>query len=116
VKLPSAKYKIGICWASGNHGPALMERRRVVPLTDFLPITELPDVAVVSFQKGEAANDICQNGMEGLVYDVSHRLEDFAVTANILTHMDLVISVDSAMAHTVYDACTIYAVLALVGS
>ena len=54
LKLPDAKYKVGICWASGNHGPALMERRRVVPLTFFLPRPNSGGVSVISLQKGEA--------------------------------------------------------------
>jgi ADP-heptose:LPS heptosyltransferase len=37
--------------------------------------------------------------MEGLIFDVSHRLEDFAVAADIISQLDLVISVDSAIAH-----------------
>lgn len=99
VKLPAAKFRIGICWASGNHGPQLMERRRVVSLTEFLPLTELRDAAVVSLQKGDNARDLERCGMEGLVYDTSYRLDSFADTAEIIHCLDLVITVDSAVAH-----------------
>ena len=99
LKLPDAKMKIGVCWASGNHGPALLERRRVVPLVSFLPLTELPSVSLISLQKGDEAKDILKNGLEGIVFDISAKLEDFAATADVIAHLDLVISVDSAVAH-----------------
>lgn len=99
MRLPEAKFRVGICWASGNHGPILMERRRVVPLPLFLPLTEIPGVAVVGMQKGDGNSDTVRHGMEGLIYDVAQRIEDFADTAEIMSYLDLVISVDSAAAH-----------------
>lgn len=101
IKLPGAKLKIGICWASGNHSPELVERRRVVPLTSFLPLSELPGVNLISLQKGAEARDIERNGLQGIVFDASGRLENFARTAEIIDGLDLVITVDSAVAHLV---------------
>jgi tetratricopeptide (TPR) repeat protein len=99
-RLPkNRKFLIGLCWASGNHGPSLAERRRVTNLVDFLPLTELDNAGVVSLQMGSEVKDIAANGMEGLIFDLSHRIEDFASTAAILTELDIVISVDSAVAH-----------------
>jgi Flp pilus assembly protein TadD len=99
-RLPkNRKYRVGICWASGNHGPHLVERRRVTNLTDFLPLTELADTAVVSLQMGREVQDIANNGMQGLIFDLSHRVEDFASTAAIIAELDIVISVDSAVVH-----------------
>jgi hypothetical protein len=98
LRLPQG-YRIGVCWASGNHGAALIDRRRIVPITSFLPLTEIPGVSLVALQKSDESADIVRNGMEGLIFDVSHRLEDFAVAADIISQLDLVISVDSAIAH-----------------
>lgn len=99
LTLPKAKLHVGICWASGNHGPTVVDRRRIVPLTQFLPLTELPGVLLVSLQKGDANNDISNNGLEGIVYDVGMHIDDFADTADVISQLDLVISVDSAVAH-----------------
>jgi tetratricopeptide (TPR) repeat protein len=99
LRLPKNKMKIGICWASGNHGPVLAERRRIVPITAFLPISEIPSVSLISLQKGEGEEDIYDNGMQGIVFDLSWKLEDFATTADVIADLDLVISVDSAVAH-----------------
>ena len=99
VTLPETRFKIGVCWASGNHGPALMERRRVVPLTQFLPMSEIPEVSLISLQVGQESKEIVARGMEGIVFDFAHRLEDFSITADVISRLDLVISVDSAVAH-----------------
>ena len=97
-KLPPG-FKIGLCWASGNHGPALAERRRMVPVTSFLPLLKVPGISSVSLQKGKETKDLVDNGLEGLVFDASPRIEDFADTAAVIDKLDLVISVDSAVAH-----------------
>ena len=99
MRLPETAVKIGICWASGNHGAALVDRRRLVPITSFLPLLRNVDVSLISLQKGEDVKDISAHGLEGLVFDVSPRLDDFADTANVIACLDLVISVDSAVAH-----------------
>lgn len=99
VRLPDTNFRIGVCWASGNHSPLTLERRRVVPVTHFLPLTEMRGVGIVSLQKGAGSEDIVQHGLEGIIFDATHRIEDFADTAEIIACLDLVISVDSAVAH-----------------
>lgn len=99
IKLPDRKIKIGICWASGNHGPAVRERRRLVPLSLFLPLSEIPNVSLIALQVGKESHDIQTHGMECVVLDVSHYLGDFADSANLISRLDVVISVDSAVAH-----------------
>lgn len=99
IVLPDRKVKVGICWASGNHGAALRERRRVVPLLLFLPLAEIPGISLISLQVGKESGDIQANGMECIVFDVAHHLTNFADTADLIARLDLVISVDSAVAH-----------------
>ena len=92
-------FKVGLCWASGDHGPALMDRRRLVPVVDFLPLLEKPGISLISLQKGKEAGDLVKNGLEGLIFDVSSRLDSFHDTARVIAALDLVISVDSAVVH-----------------
>lgn len=99
IKLPDAKARIGLCWASGNHGAAFLERRRLLHLSKFLPLVELDDVALVSLQKGPGSEDILRQGLEGVIYDPMHRVEDFADTAALIACLDIVVTVDSAVAH-----------------
>lgn len=99
ITVPKAHKRVGICWASGNHAPALMDRRRIVPLKFFLPLMEDPDINLISLQKGYDAKDIQSLGLENIIFDPSHRLNDFADTADVISQLDLVITVDSAVAH-----------------
>lgn len=99
VKLPQGR-RIGLCWTSGDHGARLSRRRRVIPLELFLPLTEIPDVQVISLQKGgNADRDIPNLGGEGIFFDPMGRCADWNDTAGIIGALDLVISVDSAVAH-----------------
>lgn len=93
------KFKVGLCWASGDHGFALQKRRRVIGLDKFLPLAADPRVQIVSLQKGQPVKEIEYCGAQALVYDALARAEDFADTADVISKLDLVISVDSAVAH-----------------
>lgn len=99
IKLPSTKLRIGLCWSSGDHGPKLLERRRNVPLNLLLPLLEIPNCRIVSLQKGNNEGDIAYYGAESLIFDPMPRCDNFADTAQIVSELDLVISVDSAVAH-----------------
>jgi tetratricopeptide (TPR) repeat protein len=99
MKLPLGKVKVGICWASGNHSPVLLDRRRLIPVTQFLPLLDSLEVSLISLQVGEDTRDLVNNGLEGLVFDLSPKLTDFYDTACLIKCLDLVISVDSAVAH-----------------
>lgn len=97
--LPKAPFRVGLCWASGDHGPKLRQRRRVVPLEQFLPLSEIEGVRLISLQKGPHTNEIMDIGAEGIIFDIMNRCEDFAATASVINELDLVVSVDSAVVH-----------------
>lgn len=92
-------YRIGLCWASGFHSFALNIRRRYAPLDLFFPLAEIPGTRLVSLQKDDPAKDILNMGAESFIHDPMPKCEDFADTAKIIAGLDLVISVDSAIAH-----------------
>lgn len=99
MRLPDNGRKVGICWASGNHSKELMDRRRLVPINLFLPLLADPSVSVISLQVGSDSKDLVNNGLEGLIFDPTMKVENFAQTADIIACLDVVISVDSAVAH-----------------
>jgi ADP-heptose:LPS heptosyltransferase len=99
MRLPENRKKVGICWASGNHFKEMNERRRVVPLTLFLPLLSDPSVSVISLQVGAESKDIINNGLEGIIFDPTMKIENFSQTADLIASLDMVISVDSAVAH-----------------
>lgn len=95
----SGKLKVGICWASGDHGPETRPRRRVIDLDRFFPLAEIPGVRLISLQKGEDQKDILNLGAESFIFDPMGRVEDFYDTASVISELDLVACVDSAVAH-----------------
>ena len=65
----------------------------------FAPLAAISNVRFYSLQKGPAANQ-CENPPEGMVLqDLSAMLGDFSETAAAISCLDLVISVDTAVAH-----------------
>lgn len=82
--------KVGLVWA-GNAAHVHDARRSIDP--DLLaPLTRIDGVTLVSLQRGAAAT------LPGLV-DWTDGLVDFAATGALVEALDLVISIDSAVAH-----------------
>ena len=82
--------KVGLAWA-GNPVHS-NDRRRSMPADALDRILAVPGISFVSLQVGRAA------GRSGLA-DLSPRLADFAETAALIATLDLVITVDTAVAH-----------------
>jgi tetratricopeptide (TPR) repeat protein len=89
--------KIGIVWA-GNPGNR-NDRNRSCELRHFLPLLELPNIAFYSLQKGLAAKELAELETVEKVEDLSEILGDFADTAAAIAQLDLVITVDTSVAH-----------------
>ncbi|WP_190274165.1 tetratricopeptide repeat protein [Geitlerinema sp. PCC 7407] len=96
VELPiSGAYRVGIVWAgSPTHRK---DRSRSCPLEEFLPLFELPGTEWYSLQKGDRAADLA--GFRHQVTDLGQYCQDFADTAALIAQLDLVISVDTSVAH-----------------
>ena len=60
-------------------------------------MARIPDVRLISLQKGPAAAEIKTSGT-GIV-DWTAELSDLAETAGLIANLDLVISVDTSVAH-----------------
>lgn len=95
VKVSSQNQRIGLVW-SGN--PAHHnDHNRSIPLNLFQELFALPHIAWISLQVGDRAQE-AQEFSSNLL-DFSAELTDFAQTSGLIHHLDLVISVDSAVAH-----------------
>jgi tetratricopeptide (TPR) repeat protein len=93
--------KVGLVWAgaSRKHDPAAaaVDRRRSMALAQLAPLAAVPGVSFVSLQLGEAAQEPRPQGLP--LVDPTADLGDFADTAALVTNLDLVITVDTAVAH-----------------
>jgi tetratricopeptide (TPR) repeat protein len=94
-------FKIGIAW-QGNPEHA-GDRRRSVPLRYFESLARLQGVRLVSLQKGPGTDQLPQwIGNPSQVFsvlDLHNRLETFADTAAVMMNLDLIVTVDTAVAH-----------------
>jgi tetratricopeptide (TPR) repeat protein len=94
---PKRKLRVGLVW-SGAPGHK-NDRNRSIPLNSLLGLLKLP-VQVVSLQKEPQADD--RSVLDAHKADVAHfgsALTDFAETAALASLMDVVVSVDTSVAH-----------------
>ncbi|MBI4913336.1 MAG: tetratricopeptide repeat protein [Acidobacteria bacterium] len=95
-RLPGGGLRVGLAWA-GN--PAHRQnRRRSLPLETLLPALARPGLQAVSLQKELRDGEAQRLASAGLL-NLGPDFEDFADTAAVVSQLDLVISVDSAVAH-----------------
>lgn len=89
--------RVGLVWASqSKHRTAAAKS---ISLAALAPLAAIPGVRFYSLQKGEAARE-AQRPPAGLrIEDLSAELDDFSATAAVVANLDLVISVDTAVAH-----------------
>lgn len=102
--LPSVsagRLKVGVVWAGNplHHNNAA----RSIALKQFLPILNVPEVMFYSLQISVPPPDENQFrsclSASSKVVDLRGRLETFLETAGVLAELDLVIAVDTAVAH-----------------
>ena len=90
-------FKIGISWQGDpKHEGDLY---RSVPLTRFAPLAKQAGVHLFSLQKGPGVEQLREVTVRFSVTALGSKFETFADTAAALKNLDLVITVDSAVAH-----------------
>ena len=89
ARMPTG-FRVGVAWA-GNPAQA-NDRRRSMPGATLAPLLALPGVDFVNLQVGDRAR-------EADLPDLSPRLTDFAETAALIATLDLVVTVDTSVAH-----------------
>ena len=82
--------QVGLCWAAGAWLP-----QRSVPLAALAPLGRLPGVRLVCLQHGPAAAD-APAGLFAASLDPAATVQD---TARLLAGLDLVLTVDTMVAH-----------------
>ena len=91
-------FRIGIAW-QGSTGK--MDIGRSFPLAALAPLAALPNVRLVSLQKGTGEEQLARSTMrvESFGEAIDPRGEAFQDTAAIIESCDLVVSSDTAVAH-----------------
>jgi Flp pilus assembly protein TadD len=89
--------RIGLVWAGGALYQLDPLRSRSIRLERFAPLLAGARASFVSLQKGEQARELGLPDMQ--IHDWMDACEDFLETAALVEQLDLVVSVDTAVAH-----------------
>jgi tetratricopeptide (TPR) repeat protein len=93
----AGNFRVGIVWSGNTRFKH--NRYRSCRLSDFEPLARIAGVSFFSLQKGNPASELIDGECDMPVTDLSGVLHDFADTASALQHLDLVITVDTSVAH-----------------
>ena len=101
--LPEGGLRVGLVWAGQARpwlpGFAALDARRSMALADLAPLAEVPGVRLISLQKGPAAAQGRDLPPGMVLTDPMAGAADFADTAGLIAHVDVVVSVDTAVVH-----------------
>jgi tetratricopeptide (TPR) repeat protein len=102
--LPAARLKVGLVWAGNprlNDGAAKeLDRRRSLRASSYRPLLEVPGISFVSLQVGKTTQpQIYELPVDLRPLDLMGEVRDLSETAAIIECLDLVITVDTSVAH-----------------
>ena len=99
--LPQTGLRVGLAWKGNPHFENDAERS-LPSLHTLSPLADIDHGArlhFVSLQKGDSENEASTPPAGMTLQAIAPRLQDFADTAGVIANLDLVISVDTAVAH-----------------
>jgi len=88
---------VGIAWT--GRATHTDDRRRSMRLADFAPLADVKATTFHSLQVGPAGDEVREAPGGLRVIDHRDELKDFPETAALIANLDLVITVDTAVAH-----------------
>jgi len=95
--LEPKRFRVGLVWAGSPVHKR--DRQRSISLSEFLPLVNTDDVEFYSLQKGPASQQAKDLERELKLIDYTAELKDFADTAALISQLDLIIGVDTAVIH-----------------
>ena len=97
ASLPAGAKRVGLAWRGRATHPN--DRSRSMPLSCLTPLANAGGVAFVSVQRPMTAADLDSAARFPGMADLTSELTDFAETAAVVQNLDVVITVDTAVAH-----------------
>ncbi|VBB05508.1 Hypothetical protein LUCI_0718 [Lucifera butyrica] len=89
------RVRAGVVWAGNPHHNN--DHNRSIPFQLFQQLLSINTISWISLQTGPQAGDLAS--CSGQVTDCGCTLSDFAETAGLIANLDLVITVDTSVAH-----------------
>lgn len=90
---PDSDLLVGVCWQAGGWDPG-----RSVPLPVLAPLGRVHGVRLISLQRGPGLDELGSAGAPP-VLDTGDRSTDVLAVARLLATVDLVVTVDTMIAH-----------------
>jgi tetratricopeptide (TPR) repeat protein len=91
------KLNIGLVWrGNSEYG---MDAHRSIAFSEFCPLFDIPGTAFYSLQKGSAALEVTALGYDGFVANLEPLANTWRDTARLIAALDLIVTVDTAVAH-----------------
>jgi len=94
-------FRVGIAWQ--GKPTYFRDNTRSIPLSYFSALAKLPNLQLISLQKGQGADQLKQFQQSDTILDLGPELDlgpdGFEDTAALIKNLDLVITSDTSMAH-----------------
>ncbi len=97
MKRPGSNLRVGLVWAGNPKN--IPWQIRTCGLQAMSPLASISGVTFYSLQKGEAAGEAATPPPGMRLIDLTDDIDDFADTAALIMNLDLIIAVDTSVAH-----------------
>jgi len=94
---PDGMLKVGVVWAGDPKHKR--DRFRSLPLSTLAPLWDVKGVRFFSLQKGAAAVEAATFPADCVIENPGPDLDDYADTVALITQLDIVVCVDTSVAH-----------------
>jgi hypothetical protein len=90
--------KVGIAWKGSEHNPR-NATRSLAAITDLAPLSRISGASFVTVQDGATEDELKQFANHARINDLGSGIQNFAELAAIISSLDVVITVDTSVAH-----------------
>lgn len=97
IRKAPGELHVGIVWGGRSPNPALA--RRSIPLDLLEPLSRIENVRLHSLQVGDDTGQLRRSAFRDRVNDLAPHIGDFVDTAAAMRELDLVLTIDTSVAH-----------------
>jgi uncharacterized protein (TIGR03032 family) len=95
---PKKSFKVGIAWSAIPTYDSNNDKDSCY-LKNFLPLLKIPGISFYSLTTGKGVEELKALSQKSTIDDLSEKLDDLTATAKAISQLDLIITVDTVIAH-----------------